>query len=219
MYKLRLKTLSYLLLSCFVITSCIASASGSIESTTVASENMASLSLQGFANCGKVLCWNGIIPGITSLADATSIIEGIYGQDAMSINQQSIEWEMHVSDNIEGGSIVSDTSDIVTEVRIYIPAENVAISEVTEWIGEPELVYVARAFSSEIRCAGSFVTYPHLGVIISLVPENDAIGISPTQFVSGITLVRSENMQDWMITDHWVVAWQGYIDYCAITGQ
>ena len=222
MYKHILKALSCSLLCCFLIPSCASSSSESatstVESSPASNEKMP-LSLQGFSSCGEVLCWNGIIPGVTTFDDAKSIIEGMYERDAIRIGQTYIDWEAQVSDSIFGGSIKADSGGVTTKVRIAIRAEKVAMSEVSEWIGEPDLVYVVRAFSSEARCAGSFVTYSDPGVMVDLYPENHTIGISPTQFVAGISLVPPETLENWTITDTWVIEWQGYTDYCAIAGQ
>jgi hypothetical protein len=234
MDQLRLKALSGLLLCGSLMMACTSSPDA--PATTTATNNVASnvsatitaannvalnenrpSALQGFSMCAEAMCWTGIIPGVTTFETAKSIIEAIYPQDAIKISRQYMSWIPQISDSLSSGSLRADNDNITMDVDIGIPAESVPMSEMVEWIGEPDLVNVVRAFSSEARCAGSLVIYSDPGIMVFLYPENKTIGISPTQFVSTITLIHPEIIKNQKMTDTWELEWQGYTDYCAIT--
>lgn len=181
-------------------------------------ENTAS-SFLGISNCTGVefKCWYGITPGVTTFDVSKMILEGLYEPNAMRVSEQYIEWTTQGTDGVLSGSIRADNTGVVTDVYIRIDTGTVDMVQIVEWIGEPDSVYIARAFSSEVRCAGSFVAYSNLGIELFLYPEHDMIGISPTQFVQSIRLMQPENVGKW--TDTWEIKWQGYTDYCALTAS
>jgi len=201
-------------------------------------ENTAS-SFLGISNCTGVefKCWYGITPGVTTFDVSKMILEGLYEPNAMRVSEQYIEWTTQGTDGVStqgtdgvlSGSIRADNTGVVTDVYIRIDTGTVDMVQIVEWIGEPDSVYIARAFSSEVRCAGSFVAYSNLGIELFLYPEHDMIGISPTQFVQSmigisptqfvqsIRLMQRENVGKW--TDTWEIKWQGYTDYCALTAS
>jgi hypothetical protein len=101
-------------------------------------------------------------------------------------------------------------------IHASFPENHLSILDLIDEIGEPSLVYIPRAFSSTVKCAGAFVRYPAIGLHAYLYPESGSVGISQTQHIARIT---SEEPGDWTITDHWIVEWQGFADYCDLAGQ
>lgn len=172
--------------------------------------------LQQGATCTGPNCWEGLIPGETTFADARQILETRYGNEKVRVSQHYIEWHTNSRSGYHVGSVSFNDQDSIDDISIVIDEGQLTVAEMIAQIGEPSFVWVARAFSSESLCAGSWVTYPTLGILAGTYPEAGSVGISSTQSIARLTFMTVNQAQTWEITDHMKFTWQGYQDYCTL---
>ena len=182
------------------------------------SDQTSNLSLQpGDSACTSFNCWDGIVPGSTTLLEAQTLLETRHGEQNVILNRYNIEWETGSRSEYRGGSLRFDEQGVIYDITIGFSNNQLTVAELISRIGEPSFVWVAVAFSSESRCAGVIIAYPYVGVFAILFPEGDSVGIHPAQSIQGVTLLPLDEAEDWTSTDHWLLEWQGYGDYCELT--
>jgi hypothetical protein len=165
-------------------------------------------------------CWYGIIPGSTTLTQAQTLLETHYGQSNTTLNGHMIDWKFETSaDKSQGGYLTLTDQGIVDELTVTFLKNHLTVGEIITQFGEPSLVYVIRAFSSEVPCAGSIISYPQIGVNAYLYPVGASVGVQANQSIYSLTLLPLELAKNWSITDSIVAKWQGFKKYCAIVTQ
>ena len=167
--------------------------------------------------CIKLGCWADIFPSSTTAIKAQTLLETLYGKDKVKVFQNNIDWQTTDSESeAQFGRLNIDKQGIVDEIDITFPSGQLTVAELVNQIDEPAFVYIARAISSESKCAGSFVSYPNIGLSAWLSPINLSVGIQPTQFVHSIMLLSAKDAANSSIYDYVKLKWEGYKEYCAL---
>lgn len=167
----------------------------------------------GNTTCKTLNCWAGIVPGSTTIVEAKVLLEAQYGKENVTIGNNSIEWK---TDDGRGGWIDVTDQGLVREVSVGFAKDQLTVAQLIAQMGEPSFVWVTRAISSKVKCAGALLTFPNVGINAGFYPEADFVGVRSTQSISHISVLTLEQARTWSITDHYKVRWQGYGDYCAI---
>jgi hypothetical protein len=179
-------------------------------------ETLVLLLQQQEANCTRSNCWEGLIPGETTFADARHILETRYGKQNVRVGQHYIGWDTDSCGGYRGGSLHFLDQDTINTISIGIAEGELTVAELIAQLGEPSFIWVVRAFSSEALCAGSDITYPTLGIHATTRPEAGSVGITPTQTIQGLLFMTPDMAQNLTVTDTVKIEWQGYQDYCGL---
>lgn len=174
----------------------------------------ASLELQE-AMCSQEhvsLCWVGIELGVTSYSKAEAILRQHYGKRNVKAQLNSITWISDGTDSSRGGGLAF-SDGIVDRVRVWFGRDRLTVENLIEVIGQPEWVRVARAFSSDVYCAGVSLFYPDLGEVW-LSPGGSLADVKRSQFVDSVMFLSPRLLENWQITDSFLVEWDGYRNYC-----
>lgn len=164
------------------------------------------------AVCKSPNCWEGITPGKTTFYEAQVILEARYGADNLESNQgYYMGWS--------NGFLRTSADGIVGDIRTHFAENELTVLALNDKIGEPSSVWVSRALSSEYLCSGTTILYEKRGIIAWLYPDGESIGVNQTQSVYSLEFMTLEMAENWSITDHWKLDWQGYTDYCALVGD
>jgi hypothetical protein len=165
-------------------------------------------------------CWAGVQPVITDKEQALYILTKRYGNENVTLedlnNQQIfIHW---VSDNqdLSNKGTVYLIENKVSEVSIIFKA-GVNVERLIESIGTPNFVngtIGAITSSHEFRCAGIELIYPELGLMASLSPYEESLGVYKSQQVTNLRIREPWNLEEIPWTDSFNIPWDGYREYC-----
>jgi hypothetical protein len=138
-------------------------------------------------------CWENIIPGTTSSADALELLNQIPNIKIAYQDTTTIEWLLNGTDS--GG--IADTNGLVSSITLEIPKEELLfISEVNSAYGPPAQVRL-------YRCLQGFcevhLTYPSHNMVITLLVSNkgingDQVEVESYSKVDRIVLYQSLDM-------------------------
>jgi hypothetical protein len=104
--------------------------------------------------------------------------------------------------------------NIVDHIYIAFDKNYLQVTGLVDRVGTPEAVRLAIAFSSEHQCAAASLFYSELGIEAWIIPENTMVGANEEQFIGTIVLISPRLLENWELTDSFLVAWSGYQDYC-----
>lgn len=158
-------------------------------------------------------CWAGIQPGTTDHNESVAILQQRYGVQNVEVKPNSVTWISDGVDNSRGGNLVF-FDGVVDSVRVWFGRDRLTVEDLLELLDQPESIRVARAFSSEINCAGASLFYSSVGVEAWLSPEGLFVGANPSQFIDSIMFLSPRLLKNWQITDSVLIEWGGYRDYC-----
>jgi hypothetical protein len=160
------------------------------------------------------LCWVGIEIGVTSYSEAETVLRQHYGKQNVEAKSNSITWISDGTDISRGGGLAF-SNGIVDRVRVWFGRDRLTVENLIEVIGQPELVRVAKALSSDISCAGVSLFYPNLGIEVWLSPEGSLAGVKQSQFIDSVMFLSPRLLKNWQITDSFLIEWDGYRNYCS----
>lgn len=167
----------------------------------------------GITYCDNQLCWNDIIVGASTHTQVRRYLVEMYGRRNIEADPLSISWDNDTDPNVISGYIEFDRRNLVNSVHLYFPRDHISVADLIELVGEPGLVNVVRAFSSEIDCAGTMIHHQDDGITSFLYPQGNSVGIDPQQSINKLILDKPYDLDDLRFTDSWQIEWQGY-DYC-----
>ncbi|MEQ9030639.1 MAG: hypothetical protein RLP44_18140 [Aggregatilineales bacterium] len=156
-----------------------------------------------------MLCWRALIDnGELSLEEARDMLEAWESVTDVRIEDEDyLLWSFAIEDRTYYGSLYRWGIFTVSS------GENFSVADLVEEIGEPSEVYVTRAWSSEVNCAGAFLFYLEEGIRAFITPQDEFVGVSEDQRVR-IELLTREVARNHYMTDTVNVEWRGYMDYC-----
>jgi hypothetical protein len=159
-------------------------------------------------------CWEHIVPGVTSMADALTLLSQIPGIKITNRNQRNVEW---VLDGIDTGWIDSN-NNLVYSITLGVDVdERLSLSEVDGVYGPPAQVRLYRCLdgSCEVHLA-----YPDHGMVISLLLSDkgnnvDQVAIESSSLVGRVMLFQNldkyYNFPDYIGGEF--IDWKGYKAY------
>jgi hypothetical protein len=150
---------------------------------------------------------------VTDRQGAETILQQRYGVDNLEFTTNSIYWTSNSVDNSIGGSLMF-FENIVDHIYIAFDKNYLQVTELVDRVETPEAVRLAIAFSSEHRCAGASLFYSKRGIEAWIIPENTMVGVKEEQFIGTIELISPRLLENWELTDSFLVEWSGYRDYC-----
>jgi hypothetical protein len=165
--------------------------------------------------CVSVNCWVGIIPGTATLTEAQDLLEAQYGERNFTMGEQFFSWRTNSIGVSSGGQVIATASGRVNIIVVNLLEHQLTIAELIDWIGDPSFVYLDRTTSHEVLCTSLLLSYPNKGINVSLYTDSgSSIEINPAQSVDSLIFLTSEVAANSTYTDHYVLEWQGYADYC-----
>ena len=167
--------------------------SESIGATKISLPTSSSNNLQSFQdilsypNCNS-FCWRGIEPGITERSEAEKILEEVYGNENIEIDDGLLSWISNDEDFSYSGNLIF-LDDTVDEIVVEFDKEVLLINDLIKIIGDPTLVRVAIAFSSETNCASASIYYPDKSTEVWLYPQDQIVGVEKLQSISSFRIL------------------------------
>lgn len=166
-------------------------------------------------------CWEGIVPGKTSLIEAKIILQNLEYvsptsiADSISIaNTQvgSLEWAWINSDEGSGGGAVFEASsdgEVIVQIGLVFP-KLLLVQEVVDAFGNPSHVYAAADYGPEPQQGD--IPFRSMSLLFSdksmlLTTRDDDIG--PRLKVIAVHFM-SDAMPTGISNPGWLVEWQGY---------
>ena len=117
-------------------------------------------------------CWNGIIPGQTSLQEINAKLESISAVDAKSINtmfmlkpNDSVDFHFFPGVRETGGRIYSQ-DDVIQSITFWLIPNTLLLSESLQKWGQPDK-YISIYYSkTEIPYLSTYIIYTKKGIIL-----------------------------------------------------
>jgi len=173
-------------------------------------------------------CWETIIPGVTTMTDASKILSTIPNvidmKGPMVQPLTDKEYVIHWSfiETMDGGAIYTNDEGIVYWTMLAASEETLQLHEIIDKYGEPSKIYI------EDHCRGNrcpvFIAYPDLSMTLeTTLPINfgNIIRISPDTSIDYINFF-APGEEDWpnMMGDNIMFygkeySWKGYTKYSA----
>jgi hypothetical protein len=137
----------------------------------------------------KPPCWQNIIPGVTNIEEAVSILESTPGVTVKLKSKDGVDWEFNQNRN-QGGTIKMSADNIVNTIWLYSPLEGKALLDLESIVmsyNNPE--YVKPYDCREGKCSAMLV-YPDLGMLLDVYVDNTGTVESPNINMMPTTTVR-----------------------------
>lgn len=134
-------------------------------------------------------CWQKIIPGVTNIDEAVSILEHTPGITIKLRSKYGVDWEFD-QNRSEGGTITISSDDKVSAIWLYNALEGKALLDLESIVmsyNYPE--YVKPYDCREEKCSAMLV-YPDLGMLLDIYVENTGTVESPNINILPTTTVR-----------------------------
>ena len=159
-------------------------------------------------DCDDLHCWDGIIPGETTMKEAKMILEHLHTPENVAIYPNGIVWT-HLGEERIRGFLPMSESDVVNEVQIFYQYPRPTITDLISMVGEPTRVYLIGIPD----CDGIYVYFENHDILIWFVAQQDVGNVRPDQRIDVMLLLSEEQVTDT------VFEWQGYINYCDLLWQ
>ncbi len=165
--------------------------------------------------CVVPTCWEGIVVGSTTLAEAQNHLKVLYGEDNVLMTTRGLDWRTNSEQIYAQGHLENDGQGFVRRIEVYFREGTFRTDALLDQFGEPESVWVARAFSFDALCTGgALLNFLNNSLSVRLYPVDSINGVYRTQSVYYFWITPEDT--NWSITDHFRFAWQGYTNYCDI---
>lgn len=129
-------------------------------------------------------CWEGIIPGKTTLPEAVEIIQKMPGVQMTGVYHNTVYWEQYQS--YFGFALVSEGDNTILSIVIdFDRKQGISLQEAINVFGKPSSV---QSFSCAQNICDVYVIYPELGLSLRLLLESGeyAFTIAESSEIVGI---------------------------------
>jgi len=156
-------------------------------------------------------CWAGIQPRKTTGKESAQILITIYGQENISVGENSIEW-INRKSNSRGSVIL--INNLVDLVYLWFPNKYVTVQTIIKEIGEPEFVNVSKSSSFGSDCLSASLFYSNKGMDVGLYMYETSVGVAKLQYVESILILSLDVAKARKMPNSFLLRWRGYENYC-----
>ena len=163
-------------------------------------------------------CWEGITPGVTTVAEASAIVENNLGASITFQAKQGFDWRFSET-GTDGGHLYAKEGDIVSAVIVSSSDYELHVDEVVAVYGEPGYV---EAYDCRAGMCETVLVFPELGMLLDVFVRNNReaeapqVGIQPGTAVQKVVffpagLKNFKEKPEYQGYPLW--EWKGYGDY------
>ncbi len=161
-------------------------------------------------DCYPFLCWDGIMPGITTATDVENLLSFYNRHRDVTYDPSQQHW--HDPDAMLAGFLSTNEHHIVDELHVNFGDPYITIADIIANIGEPTSVFLPT-----YDCDIMFLVYREHGVIASLNNQDPYPEVKPDQTIRSIQFISPLTpIPYYEVGYDSLLDWQGYTDYCEI---